>query len=105
MKSVRVPTTTFNADNIETENSLNALLERPEAAGIFGADVVFELRALYCEQVGPNLRNEVAHGLLNDDGSASLHAVYAWWQAFRLIYMPFWKRYSSESEPTPDSGQ
>jgi hypothetical protein len=101
MKSVRVSTTTFDADNIETENSLNALLERPEAAEIFGADVVFELRALYCEQVGPNLRNEVAHGLLNDDGSASLHAVYAWWQALRLIYMPFWNQYHTEG-PSPD---
>ena len=49
LKSVRVSTTTFDADNIETENSLNALLERPETAEIFGADVVFELRALYCE--------------------------------------------------------
>lgn len=93
LKSVRVSTSTFDADNIETENSLNALLERPEVVEIFGPDFVFELQALYCEQVGPNLRNQVAHGLLDDDESASSHAVYAWWQALRLVYLPYWNQY------------
>ena len=105
LKSVRVSTSTFDADNIETENSLNALLERPEVAEIFGPDVVFELRALYCEQVGPNLRNQVAHGLLDDDESVSLHSVYAWWQALRLIYMPYWNQYQVEAEPAQGSDQ
>jgi hypothetical protein len=102
LKSARVSTSTFDADNIETENSLNALLERPEATEIFGPDFVFEFRALYCEQVGPNLRNQVAHGLLDDDHSASSHAVYAWWQALRLIYMPYWNQYQAEAVPTDD---
>ncbi|QHC66375.1 DUF4209 domain-containing protein [Rathayibacter sp. VKM Ac-2759] len=102
LKSARVSTSTFDADNLETENSLNALLERPEAAEIFGPDLVFELRALYCEQVGPNLRNQVAHGLLDDDESASSHAVYAWWQALRLVYMPYWNQYRAEAVPTDE---
>jgi hypothetical protein len=102
LKSARVSTSTFDADNLETENSLNALLERPEAAEILGPDLVFELRALYCEQVGPNLRNQVAHGLLDDDESASSHAAYAWWQALRLVYMPYWTQYRAEAAPTDE---
>lgn len=102
LKAARVSTSTFDADNIETENSLNALLERPEAAEIFGPDLVFELRALYCEQVGPNLRNQVAHGLLDDDESASSHAVYAWWQALRLVYMPYWNQYRAGAAPVDE---
>jgi len=93
LKNARVSTTTFDADNIETENSLNALLQLPEATAIMGADLVYEIRALYCEQVGPNLRNRIAHGLFSDDESMSLHAAYAWWQMFRLVYVPYWDAY------------
>jgi len=79
-----------NEDGIETEKGLNALLEMPESSQVLGPDLTLELRALLCEQLGPNLRNDVAHGLLNDPKSWSVGAVYAWWLCLRLVVLPYY---------------
>ncbi|WP_139368828.1 DUF4209 domain-containing protein [Agreia bicolorata] len=39
---------------------------------------MFEILALYCEKVRPNLRNQVPHGLFDYDELASSDAVQAW---------------------------
>ncbi|KAB1117662.1 DUF4209 domain-containing protein, partial [Micromonospora sp. AMSO12t] len=46
---------------------------------------------LLCEQPGPNLRNDLAHGLLNDPESWSAAAVYAWWLCLRLVVLPYYR--------------
>jgi hypothetical protein len=66
------------------------LLELPEAAQVFGKDLAFELNSLFCDAFGPNLRNELAHGLLDEDGCNSPFAIYAWWLAFRLTFNTWW---------------
>lgn len=77
-------------EKIEDEVSLKSLMERPEAVQIFGENLSFEIRALFCERVGPNLRNLVAHGLLDDASShQSVYPVYAWWLALRLAFTSF----------------
>jgi hypothetical protein len=50
----------------------------------------FEIKALFCDALGPNLRNELAHGLLDDDSFQSIHAIYAWWMGLRLVFNTFW---------------
>jgi hypothetical protein len=40
-------------------------MELPEIETIFGKDLSFEIKALFCDPFGPNLRNELAHGLLD----------------------------------------
>ncbi|WP_369686340.1 DUF4209 domain-containing protein [Photobacterium leiognathi] len=37
------------------------------------------MKALFTNSVGANLRNEVAHGLLNDNAAYSYAPIYAWW--------------------------
>lgn len=70
---------------IETEKGLSSLMELPEADKCLGADLAFEIRGLFCDPAGPNLRNAVAHGLLGDDEFDPDHARYAWWLVLKLV--------------------
>lgn len=85
LKKHGVITTTNSPEGIETENGLSSLLENPESIDILGEDLWFELKAVFGHPLGPNLRNEVAHGLLDDDRSASHGSIYAWWMILRVV--------------------
>lgn len=97
-----VVTTAMDEQGIEKERGLSALLELEEAERIFGKDLHFELKALFTDPFGTNLRNEVAHGLLSQDGASSVFAVYAWWFVFRLVFLG-WLRTSRS--PGEQSGE
>ena len=90
LKMRMVTTTGLDREGIETENGLSTLVELPEVKEIFGEDITFELKALFCSPYGANLRNEVAHGLIEDDKSFSTHSVYAWWFALKLVFNTWW---------------
>ena len=97
LKSAGVPTAHLDQNGIETENGLSALIELPECSTIFGDDLTYEIRALFCDQVGPNLRNNLAHGLLNDREVQSVDAVYAWWLGLKLVFNTFWNSLAKET--------
>ncbi|WP_410594063.1 DUF4209 domain-containing protein, partial [Bacillus sp. SIMBA_074] len=80
----------ISAEGTENEVGLSALMENERVVDIFGEDVAFELRALLCGPIGPNLRNEVAHGLIGDSVFSSSAAVYLWWLTLKLVFMPYW---------------
>ena len=90
LKSAGVKTTNLDIDGIENENGLSTLMGLPETETVFGQDLSFEIKALFCDALGPNLRNELAHGLLDDDSFQSIHAIYAWWMGLRLVFNTFW---------------
>lgn len=90
LKAADVKTTTLDMDGIENESGLSKLMELPEAAQIFGEDLAFELKALFCDAFGPNLRNELAHGLLGYEECQSVYSVYAWWFCLRILFNTFW---------------
>lgn len=90
LKSAGVKTTNLDIDGIENENGLSTLMGLPETETVFGKDLSFEIKALFCDAFGPNLRNELAHGLLDDDSFQSIHAIYAWWMGLRLVFNTFW---------------
>ncbi|HBP1226798.1 DUF4209 domain-containing protein [Pseudomonas aeruginosa] len=90
LKNAGVKTTNLDIDGIENENGLSTLMGLPEAEKVFGKDLSFEIKALFCDALGPNLRNEVAHGLLDDDSFQSIHSIYAWWMGLRLVFNTFW---------------
>ncbi|MHB1009918.1 MAG: DUF4209 domain-containing protein [Propionibacteriaceae bacterium] len=83
-------TSAIGADGKENEIGLSALMENERVVDIFGEDVAFELRALLCGPIGPNLRNEVAHGLIGDPVFSSGVSVYLWWLTLKLVFMPYW---------------
>ncbi len=82
-------TTNIDSKGIENENGLNTLMENDKIDDIIGKDLSFEIKALFCDPLGPNLRNELAHGLLGYGESESLYSIYAWWMAFHLIVHSF----------------
>ena len=90
LKAVGAQTTTLSQDGIETENGLGTLMEMPEVENILGPNLTFEIKALFCSPFGPNLRNEVAHGLLSLDDCRSIGSVYAWWLGMRLVFNTYW---------------
>jgi hypothetical protein len=101
LKAAGAKTTWLDAEGIENELGLSALAAMPETRGIFGEDLTFEIRALFCDSLGPNLRNEVAHGLLDDQACSSAAVAYAWWFGMRLVFKTFW---NSRRGHTPDEG-
>lgn len=82
----------LDASGVETEVGLSALLELPEAEKVFGETIAFELRAIFTDAAGPNLRNNLAHGLLDDAEVLSASSVYAWWFSLRLIMLPLMQK-------------
>jgi Domain of unknown function (DUF4209) len=107
LKGVGAQTTTLDDDGVEMEVGLAALLERREVDEIFGDCVAYDLRYLFGSGFGANLRNDVAHGLLDDGQAAgSASAVYAWWLLLVLVTLPFWNRLKDEppaENPEPES--
>lgn len=90
LKQAGAKTTNIDKDGIQNENGMSNLFGLPEAVQVFGEDLTFELNSLFCDAFGPNLRNELAHGLLNEDGCNSPFAIYAWWLALRLTVNTWW---------------
>jgi uncharacterized protein DUF4209 len=90
LKISRITTTNLDKNGIENENGLSALMESPESDNVFGKNLAFEIRALFCDAMGPNLRNALAHGLLSADGCESVYAVYAWWLGLRIVFNTYW---------------
>ena len=98
LKQAGMKTTTLHNDGTETENSLRSLMGLPETETIFGEDLSFEIRALFCDSFGPNLRNELAHGLLDERVCCSSNSIYAWWLGLKLVFSTFWNASSSNAE-------
>jgi hypothetical protein len=80
-------TTTLASTGIQREKDLGQLLVDPIATDLFGEGQILSLRALLTEQGGSNLRNKLAHGLI-DDCSHHGHMVCAWWFTLRLMMAP-----------------
>lgn len=72
-------TSMFDPQGLQPEKSLNVLLAMKEAKTAFGDLGILELEDLLVDQLGTNLRNEVAHGLLPDGQMFSGDVLYVWW--------------------------
>lgn len=90
LKQTGAKTANLDKDGIENENGMSTLMDLPESEQVFGKDLAFELKSLFCDSFGPNLRNELAHGLLDEDACHSPFAIYAWWLALRLTFNTWW---------------
>lgn len=51
----------------------------------FGDGLTLAIHAIMCDRAGPNLRNDVAHGLADEEACDSAHALYAWWLVLQLV--------------------
>lgn len=74
-------------DGSEELKSMNAVLDLPKVKECLDEDLLFSLNTIFCSKYGLNMRNEVAHGTLNDVYFNSYQALYVWWYVFKLCYM------------------
>lgn len=51
----------------------------------FGYGFTLAIQALMCDRAGPNLRNDVAHGLAGPEVFESAAALYTWWLLLQLV--------------------
>jgi hypothetical protein len=88
---VGVITSGLDDDGIQDEYNLNRMLTASEyripLAKILGEDFVFDLRGLLVERFGANLRNDMAHGLIDHDAFFSESGCYLWASTLKL-YSP-----------------
>jgi len=78
---------TSRLDNgIQKDFQLAPLLNMSETKSIWGEDIVFDLQGLLTESSGDNLRNKMAHGLLDDSDFQNPTMSYLWWISLRLCF-------------------
>lgn len=76
-------------NGIQKEDNLNTTLfptKYPQITSIFDEDTLFDLQGLLIEKSGSNLRNRMAHGLINDNDFSSPIFSYLWWVTLRLCF-------------------
>jgi len=78
----------IDADGIEDVWLLGKVLEHEKLPDVLGEDMLYELRTLMTGRLGPNLRNLIAHGLLNEQSLNGEMGFYLWWVLIRLIALP-----------------
>lgn len=85
-----IETRNIRGDDTEIEPGLSALMELDGVEKALSVDLAWNIRALYCGPLGSNLRNRVAHGLLDEGEASGPSALFAWWLAFRLAFVPYY---------------
>lgn len=78
---------TIENDGKEQVKSLNNIFELPNFVESYDEDLLFNLRSLFTEKYGSNIRNRLAHGLLTSEEASSSIAQYVWWISLRLCCM------------------
>jgi len=78
------PTTNLYGSGVEHHKALDTLLALPEAEATFGKDLLETLKAILCDPNGEGLRNQVAHGLLDDVDFPWGPAAFLWGLALSL---------------------
>ncbi len=76
-------------DGLDMEIALASLVARKEMADEFGDGLTLAIHAIMCDRAGSNLRNDVAHGLADDELCSSPYALYAWWMVLQLVTETF----------------
>ncbi|WP_283184414.1 DUF4209 domain-containing protein [Pseudomonas svalbardensis] len=103
MKGAGLKTSNTDQEGIENENGLSTLLDVEGVDEVFGADIVFEIKAQFCSAFGPNLRNAFAHGLMDDNDFYSVDAVYAWWFILKWVAMVYWAQSAQNHRAAADA--
>ena len=98
----------IDSRGIQDERSLNTTLYSPSIVKVFGEDIVFDLQGLLVERLGANLRNRMAHGLMDHDSFYSPEVPYLWCLILKICCLPIIQKIknrqaeSKESESTPN---
>ena len=83
LQQEKIPTTTIDEYGVESEKSINALLQEPKIYELLGRDLTEELKFLLTEPMGLNYRNKICHGLVGESPNSA--DIYIWWLCLRLV--------------------
>ena len=64
--------------------SFESILNLPEITESLEEDFIFNLKVHYTSKYGFGMRNNIAHGLKNDEELNSIDGLAVWWYTFRL---------------------
>jgi hypothetical protein len=84
--------TTFEDDKTEQVKTLSSVFELPELVESYDENILFTLKGLLNEKAGSNLRNKIAHGIMDSSEGNSSIAVY-----FICMCLKIFSWYSSDS--------
>ena len=92
--------TTRDKHGLQTVIPLGTILSDPQGKleSILGADIIKELRVLFTDQHGADLRNSIAHGLMPHGAFFGFAAIYAWWFMLFLCINPVYRRFRAKPE-------
>lgn len=76
-----------NEEGIEQLKTLNAVIELPCLNEVLESDLIFNMKGVFTSKYGLNIRNDIAHGNLDDGEFHSAYAVYAWYFILKLCCM------------------
>jgi hypothetical protein len=103
----------IDSKGIQDERSLNLTLYPPYSSyleKVFGEDIIFDLRGLLVERFGANLRNRMAHGLMDHNSFYLAEVPYLWCLVLKICCLPIIKQIkdkqaeskNSERVPSPE---
>lgn len=87
LNQLDVSTLTLPASGVQNEIDLNALLNVPKLRTLYDEATIFDWESLLTEKAGTNLRNELAHGLI-EPGAREAECAYLWWTVLRCVVAP-----------------
>lgn len=79
-------TTKLDRFGVQRHIDLSDLVTDKRLMAFLSENVLLELRTLLTDNRGPNLRHQLAHGLLDDDAFMSVEVVYVWWLVLALCF-------------------
>lgn len=71
-------------DGTEECLSFESVLSLPEVTESFDEDFIFNLKVFYTSKYGFGMRNNIGHGLIEDNELNSYHGLVVWWYTLRL---------------------
>lgn len=76
-----------NEEGIEELKTFNAVLELPNLRESLDEDFLFNLKCTFTSKAGINMRNNIAHGVLDDEEFNSVYTIYTWWFILKIVCM------------------
>lgn len=105
LKQRGVITSSLDSQGIQDDYDLGRLLYKiPKVEEMFGKDLLFDLQGLLVNRFGTNLRNLLAHGLLNAYSVTSLRTIYLWGIILRLCCYPTLIEEEAENDAQNNNG-
>jgi hypothetical protein len=100
LKQHGVRVTGLSREGIQMERNLNTLLYDEKLRELLGNDLVFALQSLLVEKFGPDLRNRVAHGLMDYRDFLAPVCHYYWWLCLRVACVPILNALHAQANET-----